>query len=54
MARVKFLKDTIHPDHGEVKKGEVLIVDRAYVRDYEELGIAHETDDDVTVERKAR
>lgn len=48
MARVRFLKDTVHPDHGEVKKGEVLLVERAYVRDYEALGLAEETDDDVT------
>lgn len=52
MPRVRFLKDTMHPDHGHVKKGEVLLVDRAYVRDYEALGIAEETDDDVT-ERNA-
>jgi hypothetical protein len=48
MPRVRFLKDTVHPDHGHVKKGEVLLVDRIYVRDYERLGIAEETDDDVT------
>jgi hypothetical protein len=53
MPRVRFLKDTVHPDHGRVKKGEVLLVDRAYVRDYEQLGIAEETDDDVT-ERPGR
>lgn len=51
MARVKFLQDTVHPDHGAVKKGEILVVDRDYVRDYEELGIAEETDDDATKRR---
>jgi hypothetical protein len=41
--RVRFLKDTVHPDYGQVKEGEVLEVDRPYVRQYEELGIAEET-----------
>ena len=48
MPRVKFLVDTVHPDHGEIKKGEVLIVDRAYVDEYEKLEIAEETEDNVT------
>lgn len=46
MPRVKFLRDTVHPDYGEVKKGEVLAVERAYIEDYEELGIAEEVDDE--------
>jgi hypothetical protein len=41
--RVRFLKDTVHPDYGQVKEGEVLEVARAYVRQYEEAGIAEET-----------
>jgi len=48
VARVKFLQDTVHPDLGEVKKGEVHRVDREYVAHYERLGIAEETDDDLT------
>lgn len=46
MARVRFLVDTVHPDHGYVSKGEVLVVDRIYVPEYEKLGIGEETDDD--------
>jgi hypothetical protein len=42
-ARVRFLKDTVHPNYGQVKKGEVLEVDPPYVRQYEEAGIAEET-----------
>jgi hypothetical protein len=44
MPVVKFLKDTVHPDHGYVTKGEVLRVARDYVRDYENLGIAEEVE----------
>lgn len=51
MARVEFLKATRHPDYGEIKKGEVLEVTWDYVRDYEDLGLAKETDKDLT--RKA-
>ena len=53
MARVRFLVDTVHPDYGYVLKGEVVSVDRAYVKDYEDLKIAEETDDDLTRERGA-
>jgi hypothetical protein len=49
MPKVKFLKDTRHPELGEVKAGEVLAVTRDYVRDYEALGLAVETDDELTV-----
>lgn len=53
MPKVKFTVDTVHPDYGEVKKGEVLLVSRDYLRDYEELGTAKEIDDDDTkVSRK--
>jgi hypothetical protein len=48
MARVRFLAETVHPDHGVVQKGEVLVVDRSYVEHYERLKIAEETDDEVT------
>jgi hypothetical protein len=48
MARVKFLVDTVHPDYGQVEKGEVLKVDRAYLDEYEKLGIGEESDDDYT------
>jgi hypothetical protein len=48
MARVKFLKDSVHPDYGYVKKGEVLAVPQEYLRDYEAAGIAEESDDDVS------
>lgn len=51
MARVRYLVDTVHPDHGYVNKGEVLVVDRIYVTDYEKLGIAEETDDDADKDR---
>ena len=46
--RVRFLRDTVHPDYGEVKRGEVLAVDRAYVLEYSKLRIAEETDDGIT------
>ena len=46
--KVKFLRDTIHPEYGNVEKGEVLRVLRAYLDDYEELGIAEETDDELS------
>lgn len=45
VARVRFLVDTVHPDYGQVKKGEVLIVDRQYVAHYEQAKIAIEADD---------
>jgi len=48
--KVKFLIDTVHPDYGEVKAGEVLRVQRDYLDDYEELGIAEDTDDELTRE----
>lgn len=46
--KVKFLRDTVHPDYGQVSEGEVLRVRRDYLDDYEELGIAVETDDELT------
>jgi hypothetical protein len=46
--KVKFLRDTVHPDYGQIEKGEVLRVRRDYLDDYEELGIAEETDDDLS------
>jgi hypothetical protein len=46
MARVKFLKPTVHPDYGQIEKGEVLAVPQEYLRDYLELGIAQECDDE--------
>lgn len=45
LARVKFLKDTVHPDHGSVQRGEVVYVDRAYVEDYRKFELAEETDE---------
>lgn len=46
MARMKFLVDTVHPDYGYVSKGDVLKVDQPYVKEYTDLKIAEETDDD--------
>jgi hypothetical protein len=40
MVRVKFLKNTVHPDYGEVRKGDVLEVSQAYLQHYEAVGLA--------------
>lgn len=52
MPRVRFMVDTVHPDHGYVSEGEVLIVSRDYVLEYEKLNIAKETDDDANTSRQ--
>jgi hypothetical protein len=54
MPRVKFNLDTVHPDLGEVKAGEVHSVERAYLDDYERLGIADETDEALTKRKPAK
>lgn len=51
MPRVKFLKDTVHPDYGEIKRGEVLRVPHQYAEDYEDVGLAREVEDDTPLSR---
>ncbi len=51
MPKVKFLQDTVHPDYGDVKKGEVLRVPRLYLEEYEEAGIGEEAEDDNKLSR---
>ena len=45
MPKVKILKDLSHPDYGFLEEGDVVIVSRDYVRDYEALGFAEEVDE---------
>lgn len=47
-ANVEFLVDTVHPDYGDVKKGEVLTVERSYMLHYRNLGVARPTNKAVT------
>lgn len=48
MVNVKFLMDTVHPDYGDIKEGEILRVERPYMIHYEKLGIAEYTEKPVT------
>ena len=45
MPKVKILKDLSHPDYGFLEPGDVVIVSRDYVRDYEALKFAEEVDE---------
>lgn len=45
MPKVKILKDLSHPDYGFLEPGDVVVVSRDYVRDYEALGFAEEVDE---------
>jgi len=47
-ANVEFLVDTVHPEYGDVKKGEILTVERSYMLHYRNLGVARPTNKAVT------
>ena len=48
MINVEFMTDTLHPEHGEVKKGDVRKVTRDYMLHYQKLGLAKPTTRGVT------
>lgn len=46
MVRVRFNRDTTHPDIGPISEGAVLSVSAEYARDYKGAGTAAEVDDE--------
>jgi len=48
MVSAKFMVDTAHPLYGEIEKGEVLSVTREYLDHYITLGVAVETDEELS------